>query len=148
MAMTKKEKAHIDTLERELKSAIALKVPDYTKPEPLSSYEIRELKGNDTLVAVWFFVEYQTYAYPGWTNGTCHYVDITQRGELPRNRAGWVQGAGRCYRSRKEALRALRWEHTRRAMSNLAYIDQLLTEGAAGDEMSDGRRVGENESDA
>lgn len=135
--MTKAEKAQMDELRHLLMLSRALRFPDYPVPQPMSHDEIRRnLKpggnkyGHQQMVTRGWF--YNAYLAPsGRRSNTVSYgcsdgVHHSWQGDVTSS-----QGAGRMYRTKLDALHALRHELTAACAEVLAEIDETIAvEGA------------------
>lgn len=128
--MTKKERELVEQLMAERDMARALRWPDYAMPTPMSEAEIRSrltvggLKyGVPERVAIGWFKNYNKVTQ-GCSNGISH----NSNGDTAN-----AQGAGHMYRSKVQALQALRHTVTAEYARHLASIDADI-ETARGEE--------------
>jgi hypothetical protein len=133
MALTKAERAVFDNM----RDRASLGLPGFECPVPLS-LEFVNIKRDATgvrAVPAWFYSYHPSgFSGPGevtlgWTDGGTHcrqgIYDVATR---YNGRTSASQGMGTCYASKKEAMRALRWEATRYCMRLLGTIDGMLAE--------------------
>jgi hypothetical protein len=134
MAMNKKEQAEMDALRNALAEAKAMRWPDYPAPAPVTRQWIEAnlvdggMKyGRPQKVARgWFYNSHLGgYGSPGVTYGCSDGMNHDKVEDKTS-----VQGAGRMYATKLEALQALRIELTQRCAGILASVDrQILDAG-------------------
>jgi hypothetical protein len=123
MSMTKKESAAFDAIEEQLASAFSLGWPQEPEPKPMTYEEVKALQGDswNKLITGWFMNAYFGSMHggrsvtQGCTNGVNHDSDCTTKTS--------TQGMGRMYRTRDEALLAMRWDFCRQFAKKLAWVD-------------------------
>lgn len=130
MVMNKREKAEMQRLEEELRMAKALRWPSYEKPAAMTREEIEENKteggtkwGRPDIVARgWFYSSHiSSYSNLTATYGCSNGLNHNSNGDTTR-----TQGMGRMFRTKREALMALRTDATIHVASILAGIDAQI----------------------
>jgi hypothetical protein len=130
MAMTKAEKARMAELEKQLAMSRAMRFPDYSVPQPMSYDDIKDALSvsGETVVRGWFY-NANLGGYGGYSNqatyGCSNGINHSREGAKTS-----TQGMGRMYRTREEAVMALRHELTTQCAELLARVDLMLA-GAA-----------------
>lgn len=130
MAMTKAERAALDKAEHEARLARALRFPTDPVPKPMSIDDIRAARthksvkyGLEHVVARgWFYNAYSARVTLGCSDGVHHNKD----GDTTA-----TQYAGCMYRTKAEALRAMRHEKVREVAETLARIDKQIEDAEA-----------------
>lgn len=129
MAMNKAEKA----LLTELRARASLTLPPYAKPLPMTYTEVCEaVKDRGGYIVAWFQNAHSMSVTKGWTSQIVHARDA----EIPApgdRYSSASQTHGQPYRTKLEALQALRWEATAEAMKKLGEIDARVAAETAGD---------------
>jgi hypothetical protein len=134
MAMNKAEKAQMEHLQ----TALALCWPAYPCPQPMSVEEIKaaqieglvERHGHKRSAAIgWFVNAYNSEVSQGLSDGHIH--------DRSGNKS-WSQGAGTMYRTKQEALMAMRHEASRDFAAKLARIDARLATAVQTEGMENG----------
>lgn len=129
MSMNKAEKAEMAALRDALALSRAMKFPDYAVPNAMSTAEIMEARGGwSGVVRGWFYV-----ASLGGIGGYSNTVTYGCSNGISHNRTGdktTTQGGGRMYRTKLDALQALRHDLTKEAAKELAHVDAMLMEAA------------------
>lgn len=131
MAMTKAEKAEMDTLREARDLARALAWPSYPCPSPMTYDEVRanlttEIpasygRGQPRKVCVgWFKSAYNGTVSKGWSDGISHSTTMHPDGS---------QNKGLIYRTYDDAAHALRHELTIKLARQLADADRLIDLG-------------------
>ena len=123
MSMTKKEQAQLAELQINLRDALALSWPQEPEPEPMSVEEIKaHCDGYAKPATGWFMNDYLGShmgiihnIQHGCSNGHQHSTRSTTKTDS--------QHCGRMYRTRAEALLAMRWGITRKVARILGEID-------------------------
>lgn len=134
MAMTKAEKARMAELEHALGLARALRFPDYPVPTPMTREEIKaSLVDGGTrygkaqqVARGWFY-----NAYLGGAGDYANRVTYGCSDGIGHDRDGDTtssQNMGRMYRTRGEAVMAMRHELTTACAEVLAKVDRMLVE--------------------
>ena len=131
MAMTKAEKAEMEQLRMALALSRAMKWPDYPVPAHMTEAEIRtsiteevEHYGHLKAVAAGFNAYFPSYVKAP----TVDRVISDGMGHSSSGGSSWAQGAGRLYRTPREALMALRHKKTKEVAEMLAAIDLAIAE--------------------
>lgn len=139
MAMNKTERALLDTYVTGMRQARALRWPEFEPPAPMTRAEIDlELAGPNAIEVEryssttrvfkgWYFNEYRGCVEPVGA-AAVHYCYFDHTGMKV---SGWTQAA-RIYRTREDALRALRHVMTVKAANELAAIDALIEKEVMG----------------
>jgi hypothetical protein len=123
MAMTKKEQEEMALLREARDMARAMRWPEYPCPARMTAAEINAAKvpggvkhGSQQMVARgWFF--WGTRVTYGCSDGIHHAVE----GDVTTS-----QNAGRMFRTKLDALRAMRIERTIEVARELARIDAMI----------------------
>lgn len=130
MAMTKKEQQMLDDLRKACDYARALRWPEYELPKPMPPDEVRAKMvtpcmryGKESLCTKgWSYNEYSRLVMPIWSDGVYHTTSD------PTNGGQWSHNAGTLYRTKADALRALRLALTISYSQELDRVDKLLAD--------------------
>lgn len=122
MAMTKKERAEVDDLRRELALHKALGWPQYPEPVPIDAEEATKNLGWGKLIVAWWFNSYSHTVGQGCFDRIGHSKHSTDKTNSRDTGGPW-------YTSKRDALAALRWAATREAAKELARVDALVEAG-------------------
>lgn len=124
MSLTKAEKALIQSL----RDQASLTLPPYEEPQPISEDELGTKRpAGQKYVTGWFMNPYTRRVTLGWSDGYRHNNEAESPVDDAQYRAlTCSQGAGRMYRSQRDAWRALRWVATRHAMEELGGLDAMI----------------------
>jgi hypothetical protein len=138
MAMNKKEREEFDAARRYMNMAIAMRWPEYDKPEPMTYEEIKVeiAAGNATDFPNEFGASGYRGAFVGWTyfihtsgfklrktaTTTVTHGPVEDDGRV----VSWSRDGCRVYRTEADALRALRYDLTVKYASALAEVDARI----------------------
>lgn len=129
MTMNKTERATFDAAVAALESARSMRWPEYDRPQPMTGLEIEAgLSSDETpgrrVCRGWFMNDYAegSISY-GASTGHSHCREFHTEAHRYN---GFSQGMGAMYRTKKEALRALRYIMTEKYAAQLAVIDRKL----------------------
>jgi len=126
MAMTKAERQELENALTEAAMARALRFPTDANPKPMTRDEINQASTHDgraswggasKVARGWFYNAYAMRVTYGCSNGINHSTEGNQTS---------TQSCGRMYRTKVEALRAMRHEKVREVASQLAAIDKQI----------------------
>lgn len=132
MAMNKAEKAELEEARNALALVRAMHFPDYPVPEPMTYEEINasfvdggKQFGQTQRVARGWFYNANLGGHGGYSNGVTHGcsngINHSREGDVTT-----TQQAGRMYRTKLEALQALRHDLTTQAAKVLAAVDAQI----------------------
>ena len=132
MAMTKAEKAELEAARNSLALVRAMHFPDYPVPQPMTYEEIKaslvaggKRFGHTQMVARGWFYNANLGGQGGYSNSVTHGcsdgIHHSREGDVTT-----TQQTGRMYRTKLEALQALRHELTTQAATVLAAVDAQI----------------------
>jgi hypothetical protein len=134
MAMTKAERAEMEAM----RARAALGWPQFERPQPMTKEEIEAAyetiirrdksayRTDETAARGWFYNAYGQSVTRGWANGHYHNHDSEFADSPRRNDVGRPQ----MYRTKLEALRALRWAMSDKFSAELGKVDGWIVNEA------------------